>query len=41
MKYLYMNEQEWQIQYYQLSISKILDGITVKSECKNYLYAVV
>ncbi len=39
MKYLYMNEQERADTV--LSISKILAGITAKSECKNYLYAVV
>jgi len=33
MKYLYMNEQERQMQYY-----KILAGITAKSECKKRIY---
>ena len=39
MKYLYMNEQGAADTV--LSISKILAGITAKSECENYLYAAV
>ena len=39
MNYLYMNEQGQQVQYYQFP--KISAGITVKSECENYLYAAV